>query len=308
MAILRDHSCRDLKSFGDVTVADAVLQGLVMVKNMKSRNNRGVVWFGESHAYVCDVARRQAMIDHFFPDEGLILVVERSLSSGAKLGSEMVEALFEYRRGGVTEAADRMTYNIRERNVRISAAIARECQNDSPNKMRPVVILFGDEHSEPIKQMLAANLPANEILEWWDAPPISDTLLARVNTTMPPQATHWLICGAEAQEGSEVDVQLLQRSCGLSLLGDSTFTALSPLHYNQAAFRHDQWTYALFGRNNDPQMQALNDRFNNPQGAQARTFRYLNHRVASLNPYVVVSVKSPELFASVNERWLQESS
>jgi len=301
MAILRDHTNRDLRVFGDVTVPDAVTQGLALVKSAKNRNPRGIVWFGESHAYGCDVNRRQALFDHFYPDEGLILVAESGLQSGAKLGSDMVEALLKLRRGGVTEADDRTSYGNAERNRRISSAIAAECKKDPPGQTRPVVIFFGDEHTGPIKELLASELPEDDIVEWWDVPPISDVLLARASTVLPPESTHRIVCGAKEKKwGTEADELLLQRACGVSVQGSVTFNGLSPIYFQMKRFEYAQPIYALFVGKDDPALKAFN--LWNPTGRQATTFEYPNFFVRSLAPYTVVYVKSEDVFDKVKER------
>lgn len=301
VAIIREHSNPDLRVFGDVTVPDAVTQGIAMVKAAKNRNPRGIVWFGESHPYTCDVNRRQALFDHFYPDEGLILVAESGLESGARLGSSMVETLLKQRgKGGITEADDRRTYGVAERNNKISAAIAAECNKDPKTEPRPVVIFFGDDHAGPIKKLLATSLN-DDVVEWWDAPLISDTLLARANTTLPSASTHRIVCGAKERNwGSDADVRLLQRACGLSIPGSCTFNALSPIYYQMERFEIDSLTYALFAAKDDPVLKTFN--LWNPTGRQAVTFEYPNFTVPTMAPYTVVYVKTENIYQQVKDR------
>jgi hypothetical protein len=301
MAILRDHSNRDLTVFGDITVPDAVLQALATVKYAKGRNNRGVIWVGESHAYGCDVNRRQGLFDSLYPDEGIILVAESGLSSGARLGGDLVESLIKNRVGGVTEADDRTTYGVAERNRKISERIIAECAKDPPGQPRAVVIIFGDDHLAPIKKLLIEGLPANEIVEWWDCPPISDVLLARASTKLPSADTHEIVCGAkEPKWGSDADVMLLQRACGLKPQGSITFTALSPIYFQMKRLDVARTTYALFIGKNDPVKNAFS--LWNPTGNQAITFEYPNFSRPSLDPYTVVYVKTQAIFDEVARR------
>lgn len=301
MAILHDHTNRDLTVFGDITVPDAVLRGLKTVKYAKSSDNRYIVWFGESHAYDCDVSRRQGLFDSLYPDTSLILVAESGLSSGGRLGSELVEALLKARVGGVTEADDRTSYGNAERNRKISERIIEECNKDRDGKFRPVVIFFGDEHLKTVKQLVVDGLPANEIVEWWDAPPISDVLLARASTKLPSAGTHQIVCGAmEPKWGSEADVMLLQRACGVNVQGPITFTALSPIYFQMKRLDPSRTTYALFVGVNDPVRNAFS--LWNPTGNQARTFEYPNFTRPSLAPYTAVYVKTQKIFDEVMKR------
>lgn len=301
MAILRDHTNRDLTVFGDITVPDAVLQGLATVKYAKGRNNRGIIWFGESHAYACDVNRRQGLFDSLYPDEGIILVAESGLASGARLGGELVESLIKKRVGGVTEADDRTSYGVAERNRKISERIIAECAKDPPGQPRTLVIFFGDDHLEPVKRLVIDGLPANEIVEWWDGPPISDVLLARASAKLPSAATHQIVCGAmEPKWGSEADVMLLQRACGVNVQGPITFTALSPIYFQMKRLDVARTTYALFVGVNDPVRNAFS--LWNPTGNQARTFEYPKFTRPSLSPYTVVHVKTQEIFDEVKDR------
>ncbi len=160
------------------------------------------------------------MFDQLYVDHGIILVAESGLTSGTGLGTKLVESLIKERVGGVTEADDRTSYGSAERNRQISPRIIEECNKDRDGKFRPVVIFFGDEHLKTVKQLVVDGLPSSQTVEWWDAPPISDVLLARANTKLPSAETHRIMCGAmEPKWGSEADVMLLQRACGLDVQG-----------------------------------------------------------------------------------------
>jgi hypothetical protein len=131
----------------------------------------GTVFFiGETHKIGFDLDRRHAVYQAFAGNDRVTILLERGME--------------ETRQSNVVQENNFFSSNDDARNVQVMAYLTEEL--NSSGYLRPILIFFGQEHEDRIKQLIAQRFPADMRLRWVSVPTISDSVANEPNTAFDP--------------------------------------------------------------------------------------------------------------------------
>lgn len=139
----------------------------------KRMASRRYIFVGETHNATHDKLRTIAAAEHYAGDADVIVVAERGIFGDR--GDIEVSA------NVVNETDRKSVSSAYVRNVSIAQQIIEAATGDAaqrPHHLRPVVILFGQDHERHIRNELMRQMPATDKICWWSFPSIEDQIAA----------------------------------------------------------------------------------------------------------------------------------
>ena len=142
--------------------------------------SRRYLFVGESHNFKMDVMRRNHIAQHFSHDKTIIMVTERGMEGERGL----LNSILPEREGIIHETDYESRPFNPQRDCQIVKRIISEISKDRVHK-RPVLILFGQDHEQKIRNELKQQLEKDERICWWSFPSILHQIDSLEDVTYP---------------------------------------------------------------------------------------------------------------------------
>jgi hypothetical protein len=203
------------------------------------------VFVGESHDFAVDRARRNEIVDQFKDNARIILVSERAMkyASGNKLENFLQGPNHPVEPETELKSAEAI------RNIDIVSRTVAESSKDPATNRRLVLIMFGGDHEDKIKDEVKKQTPSDEAIGWWYFPSIYEQIGRFPDAAFVNQAGYSFIGFTGHPSLESLD------SLGILLLLKGQWNTAFTIEVKAGYMSPDQLgkrtLYAVYGRNAD---------------------------------------------------------
>lgn len=143
-----------------------------LVKRIKygmNMSSRRYLFVGEDHNFAMDTIRRTKVALHFAANTELVMVTERGMKANEHF---QLTELLDRKTAAVHERESKLVSSDPARNRIVIEEIVSEIKGDPDYRKRLVLIFFGADHEEALREELKKQLGADEKICWWSFPSI----------------------------------------------------------------------------------------------------------------------------------------
>lgn len=174
----------------------------------KGMLQRRYIFLGETHTLGFDKERNFAIAEKFMDDPRVIVVVERGMfATNRNFVNSGKSVILE------TTTMEEASSSAHKRNVLIVEKLVAEMKNDKPyTNPRPVIIIFGQEHENAIREELKKQLPDSINICWWSYQSIDDQYESLPARHQPAKGSFTLLgVTYRSLGGTSLELQLLTK-------------------------------------------------------------------------------------------------